>query len=101
MGEGCDVASFIVGGMNYLFCRRWGGDRSMDNNIRTKVLIADATGHTELELTKAETMEFIGENQNAWVFAGNRLVQPNELVAADWAEVGTIQVMPPLVGGQN
>lgn len=73
----------------------------MDNDIRTKVCIADATGHTEMELTKAETMNIIGENQNAWVFAGNRLVQPAELEAANWADVGTIQVMPPLVGGQS
>jgi hypothetical protein len=73
----------------------------MENETRTTVQIADASGHAELELTKAETMDVIAENQGAWVFAGNRLVQPAELAEANWAEVGTVQVMPPLVGGLN
>ena len=73
----------------------------MENEIRTTVQIADASGHAEMELTKAETMDVITQNQGTWVFAGNRLVQPAELEAANWAEVGTVQVMPPLVGGDN
>jgi hypothetical protein len=72
----------------------------MENNIRTTVQIADASGHEQMELTKAETMDVIAQNQGAWVFAGNRMVQPAELEQANWADVGTVQVMPPLVGGQ-
>lgn len=73
----------------------------MENDIRTTVQIADASGHSEMELTKAETIEVIAENQGAWIFAGNKLVQAADLESANWAEVGTVQVMPPLVGGLN
>ncbi|MBO58247.1 MAG: hypothetical protein CMA77_04550 [Euryarchaeota archaeon] len=73
----------------------------MDSEIRTLVHIADLSGHTEMELTKAETLDVINQNDGAWVFTGNRLVQPSELEAADWAEVGTVRVMPPMVGGLN
>ncbi|HJM19519.1 MAG TPA: hypothetical protein QF802_03595 [Candidatus Thalassarchaeaceae archaeon] len=72
----------------------------MDSEIRTLVHIADLTGHAEMELTKAETMDVINQHDGAWVFTGNRLVQPAELEAANWAEIGTVRVMPPMVGGQ-
>ena len=54
-----------------------------------------------MELTKAETMDVINQHDGAWVFTGNRLVQPAELEAANWAEIGTVRVMPPMVGGHN
>ena len=72
----------------------------MENDTRTTVQIADASGHAEMELTKAETMDVIAQNQGAWIFSGNQLVQPADLEQANWADVGTVQVMPPLVGGQ-
>ena len=73
----------------------------MNSEIRTKVQIADTTGHTEMELTKAETMDVIAQTRDAWIFAGNKLVQPAELEAANWADVGTVQLLPGLVGGFN
>lgn len=72
----------------------------MDREIRTTVVVADATGHTELQLTKAETMELI-ETKDVWVFTGNKLVQAADLQGANWAEVGPINMMPPLVGCTN
>ena len=78
-----------------------GERKEMNNEIRTTVEIADASGHSALELTKAETMEVVNQNQGAWVFAGNRLVKPAELEQADWGTVGTVRLMPPLVGGLN
>jgi hypothetical protein len=71
----------------------------MDNEIRTTVEIADETGHTTLELTKAETMEVVNQNQDAWIFAGNRLVQMTELEQTDWETVGTVRLMPALGNG--
>ena len=73
----------------------------MDNEIRTTVEIADASGHAALELTKAETMVVVNQNPDAWIFAGNRLVKPAELEQANWGDVGTVRLMPPLVGGLN
>ena len=69
------------------------------NDLTTTVEIADHTGHTTLQLNKQETMDVVRENQNAWIFAGDKLVQPHELEAADWNTVGTVRVMPGLVGG--
>ena len=71
----------------------------MINEIRITVEIADASGHTTLELTKTETMEVVNQNPNAWIFAGNRLVKPAELEQANWGDVGTVRVMPPLYPG--
>ena len=55
----------------------------MENDTRTTVQIADASGHAEMELTKAETMDVIAQNQGAWIFAGNQLVQPADLEQAN------------------
>tara|TARA_B100000809_G_scaffold227091_1_gene239196 strand:+ start:234 stop:458 length:225 start_codon:yes stop_codon:yes gene_type:complete len=73
----------------------------MENDTRTTVQIADASGHTEMELTKAETMDVIAQNKKSmWVFAGNKMVEPAELKQANWADVGTIQIVPDMLGGQ-
>jgi hypothetical protein len=72
------------------------------NETRVRVEVADITGHTVMELTKAETVELV-EQHGGWVFSGSRLVQAAELANADWDEMAendaTILVTPPLVGG--
>ncbi|SVD36942.1 uncharacterized protein METZ01_LOCUS389796 [marine metagenome] len=51
-------------------------------------------------MTKAETLETVEENDDAWVFTGNgQMVQPAELAEADWNTVGTVRIVPGLVGG--
>ncbi len=71
----------------------------MMDSITTTVEICDATGHTTLELTKAETLSQVEANEGSWVFAGNQLVQPEQLAQSDWSTVGTVRVVPGLVGG--
>lgn len=71
----------------------------MDEEIRTQVEIADSTGHTTLQLTKSETLEKINENPGSWVFANDRLLQPQELAEQNWNTVGSIRLVPGLVGG--
>jgi len=73
----------------------------MDNEIRTTVRIADASAYTDLELTKAETMGVVKYFHRRWIFARNRLVKPAELEQTDWGTVGTVLLMPRLVGGLN
>jgi hypothetical protein len=63
------------------------------------VEIADQTGHTTLQLTAAETADVLQQNADAWVFANDRLVQPNELANADFAAIDTVRIVPGLVGG--
>jgi hypothetical protein len=67
--------------------------------ITTKVEIADRTGHTTLQLTQRETLERVSGLEGAWVFAGDRMVQSSELAEANWETVGTIRIVPGLVGG--
>jgi len=67
--------------------------------ITTTVEIADSTGHTTLQLTKAETLSRVSESSGSWVFAGNRMVQPEQLAESDWGTVGTVRIVPGLQGG--
>ena len=58
------------------------------------------TGHTVLQLTKAETIVRAAETIDSWIFAGNQMVQAEDLAEANWDTVGTIRIVPGLVGGQ-
>lgn len=69
------------------------------SEIRATVEIADASGHTKLELTRAEfERDVVEQNPNAWVFVGNQLVQPAELNDVQWG-ADTIRVVPALGHG--
>ena len=68
--------------------------------ITTKVEIADRTGHTTLQLTQSETLERVSGLEGAWVFAGDRMVQPPEFAETNWDTVGTVRIVPGLVGGE-
>ncbi len=71
----------------------------MDEEIRTQVEIADSTGHSTLQLTKSERLERINENPGSWGFANDSLLQPQELAEQNWNTVGSIRLVPGLVGG--
>ena len=68
------------------------------SEIRTQVKIADPTGHTSQMLTRAETVDVVEQNPNAWVFVGNQLVQPAALNDVQWGN-DDILLVPQLVGG--
>ena len=63
--------------------------------------ILDQTGHTTAQLTPAQTVEVVQQNADMWVFANDRLVQPNELGNADFADIDTVRLVPGLVGGSQ
>ena len=69
------------------------------NEITTTVEITDRTGHTVLQLTQQETLDRVAGMEGAWVFRGDRMVQPAELAEANWDTVGTVRLVPSLVGG--
>ncbi len=73
----------------------------MESIVRTLVQIADRRhGHSSKMMTKAEALEAVEENDSAWVFNGaGNMVQPAELAEADWNTVGTVRIVPGLVGG--
>lgn len=69
------------------------------DDIRTNVEIADRTGHSSLSLTKQETLDLIEMNQGSWIYKDNQMVQATDIASANWADVGTIRIMPGLTGG--
>ena len=74
--------------------------QTMENDrVTTTVEVADQSGHSTLQLTKEETLERVSESPGAWVFANNQMVQPQQLQNADWGTVGTVRIVPGLVGG--
>ena len=75
-----------------------GGQKKMDE-LTTKVIFADQSGHTTLELTKDETVDLINSNKDQWIYRDNQMVPANEIAEADWNDVGTIMIMPGLTGG--
>ena len=68
-------------------------------DIRTKVEIADMTGHTTVQLTKEETLEQVQEHPAHWIFVNDRMVNAQELEQANWAQVDGVRMVPGLVGG--
>jgi len=74
--------------------------QTMENDrVTTTVEIADQSGHSTLQLTKEETLDRVSDSPGAWVFANNQMVQPQQLRNADWGNVGTVRIVPGLVGG--
>ncbi len=71
----------------------------MNNDITTTVIIGDTTGHQTLELTQEETMSRIQGLDSSWVYADGSMVTPEQIAQADWNTVGTVTIMPGLVGG--
>ena len=69
------------------------------DDIRTHVEIADRTGHSSLSLTKQERLDLIEVNQGSWIYKDNQMVQARDVADANWADVGTIRIMPGLTGG--
>ena len=70
------------------------------SEVTTTVLVTDTNGHTTLSLTKDETMALPEvSDPGRWVFAGGRMMQPQQLQEADWGTIGTVRIVPGLVGG--
>ncbi len=69
----------------------------MDHMI--KVQLADKTGHTQMMLSPAQTVETIQNNSGAWVYADNRLVQADQVDEANLSTVSSVRILPGLVGG--
>ncbi len=71
----------------------------MNDEITTTVIIGDTSGHTTLQLTQGETMSHITGNEGKWVFADGVMATPEQIAQADWNTVGTVTILPGLVGG--
>ena len=69
------------------------------DTMTTTVEIASPDGHDTLELTRDQTMALVEERGDNWVFANGQMMQPAQLADADFGTLGTIRIVPGLVGG--
>ena len=63
------------------------------------VEIADATGHSVVQMSKAELTERAEAAQGTWVFVNDQLVDTGDLAEMNLDVNSRIRLMPGLVGG--
>jgi hypothetical protein len=64
-----------------------------------KLRILNDTGHTELELMKAEVIEQINDHPTHWIFADGEMVSREHINTFDWDSVEMVDLTPAIVGG--
>ena len=71
----------------------------MDHMIT--VQLADTTGHPEMMLSQADTVEAIQQNSGggAWIYADNQLIQAGQVNEENLSTVSSVRILPGLVGG--
>ena len=68
---------------------------------RFVVHIADASGHTEALMTRAEVAEKVEAAQGTWVFVNDRMVNAADLADMPLDSDSRIRLMPGLIGGSH
>ena len=65
-----------------------------------EVEIADATGHTTVQMSQAEVAEKANQTQGSWVFVNDQLVSAADIADMNLDAGSRIRLMPGLVGGR-
>ena len=73
----------------------------MDNNMKFEVEIADASGHSTVQMTQNELTEKVNATQGSWVFVNDQLVSAADIAGMNLEAGSRIRLMPGLVGGQD
>jgi len=73
----------------------------MDNNMKFEVEIADASGHSTVQMTQNELTEKVNSTQGSWVFVNDQLVSAADIAGMNLEAGSRIRLMPGLVGGQD
>ena len=73
----------------------------MDNNMKFEVEIADASGHSTVQMTQNELTEKVNATQGSWVFVNDQLVSAADIADMNLEAGSRIRLMPGLVGGQD
>jgi len=73
----------------------------MSEKILFEVEIADATGHSVVQMTQEQLAERAENAQGTWVFVNDQLVNTGDLAEMNLDAESRIRLMPGLVGGQN
>ena len=73
----------------------------MDDNMKFEVEIADASGHSTVQMTKNELTEKVNSAQGSWVFVNDHHVSAADIAGMNLEAGSRIRLMPGLVGGQD
>jgi sulfur carrier protein ThiS len=73
----------------------------MDNTMKFEVEIADASGHSTVQMTQNELTEKVNTTQGSWVFVNDQLVSAADIADMNLEAGSRIRLMPGLVGGQD
>ena len=72
----------------------------MDNKMKFEVEIADASGHSTVQMTQNELTEKVNATQGSWVFVNDQLVSAAAIAGMNLEAGSRIRLMPGLVGGR-
>ena len=72
----------------------------MDHNTKFDVEIADASGHSIVQMTQNEIAEKAAQTQGSWGFVNNQLVSAADIADMNLEAGSRIRLMPGLVGGR-
>jgi sulfur carrier protein ThiS len=73
----------------------------MSEKMLFDVEIADATGHSVVQMTQEQLVEKAENAQGTWVFVNDQLVNTGDLADMNLNADSRIRLMPGLVGGQD
>ena len=74
---------------------------TMSKDTVFNVEIADATGHSTVQMTKNELIEKTSQTEATWVFVNDQLVNTSEIAGMNLESGDRVRLMPGLVGGQD
>jgi len=73
----------------------------MENKTKFDVEIADASGHSIVQMTQNEIAQKAGQTQGSWVFVNDQLVSAADIADMNLDAGTRIRLMPGLIGGQD
>ena len=72
----------------------------MQNEKLFEVEIADASGHSTVQMSQNEIAEKANQPQGSWVFVNDQLVSSADIAGMNLDAGSRIRLMPGLVGGR-
>ena len=74
---------------------------TMSKDTVFSVEIADASGHSTVQMTKNELIEKTSQTEATWVFVNDQLVNTSDIADMNLESGDRVRLMPGLVGGQD
>ena len=71
----------------------------MQKEQKFDVEIADASGHSTVQMSQNEIADKASQTQGSWVFVNDQLVSAADVANMDLEAGSRIRLMPGLVGG--